>query len=93
FYENILSNVIRQFFSRGHRYMYVGIDLSHGAPGSARKFSTVAVVASADDIPNRYFKEIYMHSQCRQCWVSAEQKQIQMHQLEGFQFTNFNSMP
>lgn len=40
--------------------MYVGIDLSHGAPSSSRGRSTVAVVASADDIPNRYFKEIYM---------------------------------
>ncbi|CAF2999276.1 unnamed protein product [Rotaria sp. Silwood2] len=40
--------------------MYVGIGLSHGVPGSGRKFSTVAVVASADDIPNRYFKEVYV---------------------------------
>ncbi|CAF0788522.1 unnamed protein product [Adineta ricciae] len=51
---------IEEFFSRGHRIMYVGIDLSHGAPSSSRGRSTVAVVASADDIPNRYFKEIYM---------------------------------
>ena len=39
--------------------MYVGIDLSHAAPGSSRRRSAVAVVASADNIPNRYFKEIY----------------------------------
>lgn len=40
--------------------MYVGIDLSHAAPGSIRRCSAVAVVASASDIPNRYFKEIYV---------------------------------
>jgi eukaryotic translation initiation factor 2C len=40
--------------------MYVGVDLSHGSPGSGRRRSTVAVVASADDLPIRYFKEIYI---------------------------------
>jgi eukaryotic translation initiation factor 2C len=40
--------------------MYVGIDLSHAAPGSRRKRSAVAVVASVDDIPIRYLKEIYI---------------------------------
>ena len=39
--------------------MYVGADLSHPAPGSGNQTSIVAVVASADDVPNRYFKEIY----------------------------------
>jgi eukaryotic translation initiation factor 2C len=39
--------------------MYVGADLSHPAPGAGNQTSVVAVVASADDIPNRYFKEVY----------------------------------
>jgi len=39
--------------------MYVGADLSHSAPGSGTGLSAVAVVASADDVPNRYFKEVY----------------------------------
>ena len=39
--------------------MYVGADLSHPAPGAGVQPSIVAVVASADDVPNRYFKEIY----------------------------------
>ena len=56
----ISSEVIQQFFSRGHRYMYVGIDLSHAFSNSGTQYSTVAVVASADDIPNRYFKEVYV---------------------------------
>jgi eukaryotic translation initiation factor 2C len=57
--ENISSDAIERFFSSGHRIMYVGADLSHGAPGSSGGLSSVAVVASADDIPNRYFKEVY----------------------------------
>jgi eukaryotic translation initiation factor 2C len=39
--------------------MYVGADLSHPAPSTGTQTSVVAVVASADDVPNRYFKEIY----------------------------------
>jgi len=39
--------------------MYVGVDLSHPPPGAGNQPSVVAAVASADDIPNRYFKEIY----------------------------------
>jgi eukaryotic translation initiation factor 2C len=39
--------------------MYVGADLSHPAPGAGGQTSVVAVVASADDVPNRYFKEVY----------------------------------
>lgn len=39
--------------------MYVGVDLSHGPSGSIRRHSTVAVVASVDDLPIRYLKEIY----------------------------------
>ncbi len=39
--------------------MYVGADLSHPPPGSGNQVSVVAVVASADDVPNRYFKEVY----------------------------------
>jgi eukaryotic translation initiation factor 2C len=39
--------------------MYVGADLSHLAPSAGNQTSVVAVVASADDIPNRYFKEVY----------------------------------
>ncbi|CAF3332470.1 unnamed protein product [Rotaria sp. Silwood2] len=54
-----INDVIKKIFSRGHRYMYVGVDLSHIVSGP-KKYSTVAVVASADDIPNRYFKEIYV---------------------------------
>jgi len=57
------SPVIEQFFPRGHRIMYVGADLSHGTPGSGIRQSTVAVVASADDVPNRYFKEVYVQEQ------------------------------
>jgi eukaryotic translation initiation factor 2C len=55
----IFSDIIERFFSRGHRIMYVGADLSHPAPGARNQTSVVAVVASADDVPNRYFKEIY----------------------------------
>lgn len=40
--------------------MYVGADLSHPAPSARNQPSIVAVVASADDIPNRYFKEVYL---------------------------------
>jgi eukaryotic translation initiation factor 2C len=40
--------------------MYVGVDISHAGSGSSRRRSAVAVVASADDIPNRYFQEVYM---------------------------------
>ncbi|UJR36678.1 hypothetical protein I4U23_029395 [Adineta vaga] len=50
---------VERFFSKGHRVMYVGADLSHAAPGAITQPSIVAVVASADDIPNRYFKEVY----------------------------------
>ncbi|CAF2366680.1 unnamed protein product [Rotaria sp. Silwood2] len=39
--------------------MYVGVDLNHIVSGP-KKYSTVAVVAPTDDIPNRYFKEIYV---------------------------------
>jgi eukaryotic translation initiation factor 2C len=39
--------------------MYVGADLSHPAACTTNQTSVVAVVASADDIPNRYFKEVY----------------------------------
>jgi eukaryotic translation initiation factor 2C len=52
--------------------MYVGIDLSHAAPGSNRKRSTVAVVASADDIPNRYFKEVYVQERSPKAEDSLE---------------------
>ena len=58
-YENIFSDTINRFFLHGHRIMYVGADLSHPAPGATNQPSVVAVVASADDVPNRYFKEIY----------------------------------
>ncbi|CAF1368534.1 unnamed protein product, partial [Adineta ricciae] len=51
--------IVERFFTRGHRIMYVGADLSHPAPGATTQPSVVAVVASADDIPNRYFKEVY----------------------------------
>lgn len=39
--------------------MYVGADLSHLVATTKTRLSAVAVVASADDIPNGYFKEIY----------------------------------
>ena len=39
--------------------MYVGIDLSHLLVSGTSRLSSVAVVASADDLPNRYFKEVY----------------------------------
>ncbi|CAF4300391.1 unnamed protein product, partial [Rotaria sordida] len=54
-----VHDIINRFFSHGHRIMYVGADLSHPAPSSGSQPSIVAVVASADDVPNRYFKEIY----------------------------------
>ena len=55
----VFSPVIDRFFSRGHRIMYVGADLSHIGSGHICQVSAVAVVASADDVPNRYFKEVY----------------------------------
>ncbi|CAF3728415.1 unnamed protein product [Rotaria sordida] len=54
-----VHDIINRFFSHGHRIMYVGADLSHPAPSSGGQPSVVAVVASADDVPNRYFKEVY----------------------------------
>src|SRR5271155_2272296 len=57
--EYIFSDIIGRFFSQGHRIMYVGADLSHPAPNAGNQTSVAAVVASADDIPNRYFKEVY----------------------------------
>lgn len=39
--------------------MYVAIDLSHLSTNREYRKSAVAVVASADDVPNRYFKEVY----------------------------------
>ena len=39
--------------------MYVGADLSHGPQSTTGTTSAVAVVASADDVPSRYFKEVY----------------------------------
>ncbi|CAF0807946.1 unnamed protein product [Rotaria sp. Silwood1] len=54
-----VHDIINRFFSQGHRVMYVGADLSHLAPSSGTQPSVVAVVASADDVPNRYFKEVY----------------------------------
>ena len=55
----MFSSIIERFFSRGHRIMYVGADLSHHSSTLWSAISTVAVVASADDVPNRYFKEVY----------------------------------
>ncbi|CAF1451736.1 unnamed protein product [Rotaria magnacalcarata] len=76
-----VPDVIGQFFSRGHQYMYVGVDLSHGAPGSGRKCSTVAVVASADDIPNRYFKEIYVQERSAEARGESRECVVDMKQI------------
>ncbi|CAM4770677.1 unnamed protein product, partial [Rotaria magnacalcarata] len=54
-----VHDVIERFFSHGHRVMYVGADLSHAPPSARSQPSVVAVVASADDVPSRYFKEVY----------------------------------
>jgi eukaryotic translation initiation factor 2C len=64
--DYISSDTIDRFFSRGHRIMYVGADLSHPAPGAGTLPSVVAVVASADDVPNRYFKEVYQQHRPQQ---------------------------
>ncbi|CAF4899376.1 unnamed protein product [Rotaria sp. Silwood2] len=61
--------------------MYVGVDLSHGAPSSGRKFSTVAVVASADDIPNRYFKEIYVQERLAEARRQSREYVVDMKQI------------
>ncbi|CAF2121521.1 unnamed protein product [Rotaria magnacalcarata] len=61
--------------------MYVGVDLSHGAPGSGRKCSTVAVVASADDIPNRYFKEIYVQERSAEARGESRECVVDMKQI------------
>ncbi|CAM4972896.1 unnamed protein product [Rotaria socialis] len=81
--NSILSvpDVIGQFFSCGHQYMYVGVDLSHGAPGSGRKCSTVAVVASADDIPNRYFKEIYVQERSAEARGESRECVVDMKKI------------
>ncbi|CAF1546280.1 unnamed protein product [Rotaria sordida] len=76
-----VPGVIREFFSRGHQYMYVGVDLSHGAPSSGRKFSTVGVVASADDIPNRYFKEIYIQERLPEARRQSREYVVDMKQI------------
>lgn len=54
--------------------MYVGADLSHPGPGSGSQTSVVAVVASADDIPNRYFKEVY--KQIRPPQVTGQSREL-----------------
>lgn len=61
--------------------MYVGVDLSHGAPGSSRRYSTVAVVASADDIPNRYFKEVYVQERLPEARKESWEYIIDMKQI------------
>ncbi|CAF3918070.1 unnamed protein product [Rotaria sordida] len=76
-----VPDVIGEFFSHGHRYMYVGVDLSHGAPSSGRKFSTVGVVASADDIPNRYFKEIYIQERLPEARGQSREYVVDMKQI------------
>ncbi|UJR09388.1 hypothetical protein I4U23_013631 [Adineta vaga] len=72
---------IEQFFSKGHQIMYVGIDLSHGAPGSSRGRSAVAVVASADDIPNRYFKEVYMQERPKDAKGESWENVVDMKEI------------
>ena len=42
--------------------MYVGIDLRHSPTGPDDQRSIATVVASADDVPSRYFKEIYIQN-------------------------------
>ncbi|CAF0732947.1 unnamed protein product [Adineta steineri] len=76
-----VSSTIDRFFSRGHRIMYVGADLSHPAPGTANQISTVAVVASADDIPNRYFKEVYQQHRPSQTRGESREYIVDMKQI------------
>lgn len=61
--------------------MYVGIDLSHGASDSSRGRSTVAVVASADEIPNRYFKEIYIQERPPEARGESREYVVDMKQI------------
>ncbi len=61
--------------------MYVGVDLSHGAPSSSKGRSTVAVVASVDDIPNRYFKEIYIQERPSEARKESWENVIQMKEI------------
>ncbi|CAF1296812.1 unnamed protein product [Adineta steineri] len=75
------NSTIDRFFSRGHRIMYVGADLSHPAPGTASQISTVAVVASADDIPNRYFKEVYQQQRPPQTRGESREYIVDMKQI------------
>jgi eukaryotic translation initiation factor 2C len=58
-HDYTFSDTISRFFSCGHHIMYVGADLSHLISDVCSQISVVAVVASADDVPNRYFKEVY----------------------------------
>ncbi|CAF0788505.1 unnamed protein product [Adineta ricciae] len=53
---------IERFFSCGRRIMYVGIDLRHSLTDPDDQRSIVTAVASADDVPSRYFKEIYIQN-------------------------------
>ncbi|CAF4127451.1 unnamed protein product [Adineta steineri] len=75
------NSTIDRFFSRGHRIMYVGADLSHPPPGTASQISTVAVVASADDIPNRYFKEVYQQQRPSQLRGQSREYIVDMKQI------------
>lgn len=61
--------------------MYVGADLSHPAPGAGNQPSVVAVVASADDIPNRYFKEIYRQDRPSKTQTESREYIVDMKQI------------
>ena len=76
--------------------MYVGVDLSHGSPGTGILHSTVAVVASVGDIPNRYLKEIYIQDRSSkergQSWECIVNMKEIMKSLIG-QYKNLQGYP
>jgi eukaryotic translation initiation factor 2C len=80
-FSSSFSDVVGRFFLRGHRIMYVGADLSHAAPGSGSQISVVAVVASADDVPNRYFKEVYKQERPAQARGESREYIVSMREI------------
>jgi eukaryotic translation initiation factor 2C len=61
--------------------MYVGADLSHPPPGTGNHPSVVAVVASADDVPNRYFKEVYKQQRPAQARGESREYIVSMREI------------
>ena len=61
--------------------MYVGVDLSHGPQTTGGRISAVAVVASADDVPSRYFKEVYKQQRTEEACENSIENIVHMKEI------------